>query len=278
VSDSGAAAPILVLPADLPWSLRQTKEPLGWREAIAVAAAALLHTAIILWFLWDWWPSTMLAHEPEAISVTLVFASPPPPPATEVVPLPPPPPPLIGAESGKDEQTTAPPQAEAVGPETTKPPAAPAAPPVREQKVPEPSKTKPRKEVARVDPRKEAETARAAHLEPPRRITVAPGEREQTGDPYLNRARDLLEMHRIYPKVLGQFGLPVEGTPVYEIMVDRGGDLRAMKLVQSSGATGLDEAGEKMIRSTAPFPPLPANYCGEAVVMTVTIHLFPDRP
>jgi periplasmic protein TonB len=69
--------------------------------------------------------------------------------------------------------------------------------------------------------------------------------------------------------------VPVEGTAVYEFLLDRKGRLMGMKLVTSSGTAALDEAGAAMIRETAPFPPLPADYPGEAMGFAITLPLYP---
>ncbi|HEX7968796.1 MAG TPA: TonB family protein [Stellaceae bacterium] len=248
----------------------------GWRDWLAVAAAAFLHAAVIISLIWDWRFPLSPPGETEPIPVRIVFAPPKPEPA------PPPSPPLIGRESGKDQRTTAPPAADAPGPEATKPPEPSRPEPSPAQEKPAPSKdsaaAEPRKEAARHDPRKAADKARAPRPVTPQLLMLEPGEREETGDPYLNHARDLLERHRVYPKVMGQFGLPVEGTPVYAVLIDRTGGLRAVKLLHPSGAAALDEAGATMIRATAPFPPLPGNYPGEMLSMTITIHLFPAAP
>ena len=128
--------------------------------------------------------------------------------------------------------------------------------------------------VARLDPRKEADRLRALHPAPDL-LRIEPGDRQQSGDPYLNQARDLIEAHRTYPNVLGKYGVPVEGTPVYEFLLDRRGHLLGLKLVTSSGMPALDEAGAAMIRATAPFPPLPADAPGEVLHVMVTLPIYP---
>ena len=254
--------------------LRASDDRWGWRDWLAVAAAALLHLAVIAALIWDWRFPLSPPVEAEPIPVRIVFA----PPKPERAP-PQPSPPLIGQESGKDQRTTAPPAADAIGPEATKlPQPQPAPSPEKPTPSKDAAKAEPRKEAARHDPRKEADKARAPRPVTPQLLMLEPGEREETGDPYLNHARDLLERHRVYPRVMGQFGLPVEGTPVYAVLIDRTGGLRAVKLVHPSGAAALDEAGATMIRATAPFPPLPGNYPGDMLTMTITIHLFPAAP
>ncbi len=249
--------------AELPWA--------------GIAAAALQHLALLAWLLLDRSEPLRLDHKPVAIPVSLVFAAPPETPASA-------PPPLANAESGPDQRTTLPPPSDSVAPEPATPPqpapqsAAPEPAPVPAEK-PSPrhqaTQPKPSKEVARLEPAKrESDTLQAPSRAPLRRLNVAPGERLETGDPYLNQLHDLIERHRVYPRVMGPFGLPVEGTAVFGMALDRSGRVLEMRLEHSSGAAGIDHAVENMIRSSVPFPPLPSNY-PDAVVIVVTVRLFP---
>jgi protein TonB len=78
----------------------------------------------------------------------------------------------------------------------------------------------------------------------------------------------------LFPRVTGQLGLPVEGTAIYDVAVDRSGRMLDMRLQRSSGTPGIDRAVADMIRNSLPFPPLPPNYPDE-VGITMAIHLFP---
>jgi periplasmic protein TonB len=285
LSDGENPAPML-LSVDADLRDAGTASPF-WRrdDWLAIVAALLLHAITIAAFLVDWrLPPTA---PPESIPVTIVFA---PPPAPMAAPAAQPKPPLFDRESGKDERTTAPPSAEVTDSAPTRAPgsaaalpeplqpqaAAPTAPPGK----PAPSRdamVKTHDAVTRLDPRKEADRARASHPAP-ERLHIEPGDREQTGDPYANRVTALLERHRTYPNVLGRYGVPVEGTPVYEFVLDRKGRILGLKLVASSGTTALDDAGAAMIRETAPFPPLPPEYPGDGLIVTYTVHLFPKPP
>jgi TonB family protein len=273
-------------------------EPGNKRQALpwlAIAAAALLHGTVLLWLIIDW-SHPVVPPPPDVVPVKIVFAPPPPPP-------PPPPPaappaakpsaPLAYRESGADQRTTAPPPAEETAPEPAAPP-----PPAPEQAKPEPQppapppekptpapqepasaqenpKPPPQKQVARLEPQKKAaERPRAPHATALRHLNVQPGERLETGDPYLNELHALIERHRVYPRIIGPFGLPVDGTAVYDVALDRSGKIIAMKLERSSGVAGLDQAVENMIRSALPFPPLPSDY-PDQVGIVVSIRLFP---
>lgn len=286
MSDGEIGVTPFVLPADLSFrpidGTGRRRQRLPW---LAMLAAALLHILVLLWLIIDWSHLPMPPPQPEPIPVTVVFA--PPKPA----PPPKPPAPLSYRESGPDQRTTAPPPAEAIAPEPASPPPAqpipepptpaPEAMPLPPAEKPAPpresAKPKPHKETARLEPpKKEAPTPRAPRLAPPQRLDLAPGERAERGDPYLNRLYALLEQHRVYPRVMGQFGLPVEGTAIYEVLLARSGAILAMKLARSSGAPGIDRAAEGMIRSSTPFPPLPPDYPDE-ILITISIPLFPPR-
>ena len=287
MSDGDNPAPVLLLPWDADWRDAAAAVP-SWRRSdwLAVVAALLLHVVVIAALVVNWrWPVT---SPPQSIPVTIVFAPPPVPAAPPAPPAPPPKSNPYDRESGKDQRTTAPPAAESASAEPTRPPEATAAP---EPKPPEPqvpasgvpekpappqpaAKPKPHDTVARLDPRKEADRLRALHPAPDL-LRIEPGDRRESGDPYLNQARDLIEAHRTYPNVLGKYGVPVEGTPVYEFLIDRRGHLLGLKLVTSSGMPQLDEAGAAMIRATAPFPPLPADAPGPVLHVMVTLPIYP---
>jgi TonB family protein len=283
LGDRENPVPVLLLPEDAGWHGATVAAPF-WRrdDWPAIMAALLLHVIVIAALLTRWqWP---VATAPESIPVTIVFAPPPAPAAPLAPPVPPAKADPYYRESGKDERTTAPLAAEAKSDEPARAPAAadarapePQAPPSAAGKAapaPHDAKAKTHDKVARLDPRQEADRARAQHpaLD---LLRIEPGDRQQTGDPYLNRARDLIEQHRTYPNVLGRYGVPVEGTPVYEFLLDRKGHLLGLKLVTSSGTAALDEAGAAMIRAAAPFPPLPKDAPGSVLHVIVTLPLYP---
>lgn len=295
------AAPI-VLPVDLAVHdilarNGQRDQPRWWSVVVAV----LLHVAIILWLLLHWLFPVAPPKQLDVVPVKVVFAPPPPPPppppsprpAPEATPAPPPEPQAPKPrQSGKDEKSTTVAAAEEQAPEAAAPPpAAPtkepaptehpsAAPPLPDKSAaPQDSaKSKVNKEVAHLDPRKEANKTRAPLLAQPRHLEFERGDREQVGDPYLNRLRDLIEQHRIYPNAVGPLGLPLEGVATYRVAIDRAGNLRGISIEHSSGAAALDQVGENIVQNTAPFPPLPRDYPGEGVVVTLRLPLFSEHP
>lgn len=259
----------------------QREAALPWRGmAASLTFHALLLILLIIYLNLDW-----RQPEPKVVPVQLVVQPPPPPaPTAALPPVPPPPPtPPTYRESGPDERTVAPPPAETTAPEAASPaPAAPseeqpppAAPPEKPAVPAEMPKPKPKREVARLEPpKREAEKPQAPHLAPALQFKVAPGERLETGDPYLNQLRAAVERHRIYPRVVGQFGLPVEGTAIYEMLLDRSGRLLGIRLQRSSGTPGIDQAAETMLRDSQPFPPPPANF-PDPLPLTVSLTLYP---
>jgi protein TonB len=291
VNEGGTGGSPIALPAEMVVRSIEPGEdraPLPW---LPILAAGLLHALILLWLVSDWSHPAPLPPEPQPIPVQIVLAAPhpKPPPA----PAAPKPAPLSYRQSGPDQETRAPPPAEATAPEAATPPPAapdltspakPAPPPPPEKPTPagelptsaaKSAKPVPHKQVARLEPpKKEAPTLQAPRLAPLRRLNIAPGKHAETGDPYLNRLHALIEEHRVYPRILGQFGLPVEGTAVFDVAVDRSGQVIAMRLAQSSGVPGIDKDVETMIRSSLPFPPLPPDY-PDRVGIVVSIRLFP---
>lgn len=261
------------------------RERLPW---LAMIAAALLHALVLLWLLIDWSRPVILPPEPRVVPVQIVMAPPPSPPPPAAPPAPKPAPAPAFRESGPDQRTTAPPPAEKPAPQPAAPPppapeqktpeteAPPPSPPPEKPAVPQESgKPVPPKDVPRPEPQKqEAAIPVAPHPAPLRRLDVEPGERVETGDPYLNQLYTLIERHRVYPRVIGPLGLAVEGTAVYDVALDRSGKIVAMRLERSSGVAGIDQAVAGMIRSSLPFPPLPPDYPDE-VGIVVTIRLFP---
>jgi colicin import membrane protein len=268
----------------------------------AVLAAAALHLAVFLW-LFHPWRSDAGKTPPASVPVTLVFEPPPKPkpepkpePKPQPAPQPKPAPAPSNAfdrSSGPDAQTTAPPseqdtQKNEEKPELAAPAPAPpaevAAPPpppapavLAEPPTPPKPKSEPPRPAARPPdekplPHPHANTATALHPRTsPNR--VAPGERRTSGDPYLNAIIGELDKHRYYPELARP--LRLTGVARFVVVIDRRGRLIAMQLVQSSGSELLDRAAEKAIRDTLPFPPVPADYPGDPIEITMGIYVGP---
>jgi TonB family protein len=264
-SDGENGAPPIMPPRDAigAASVERRFEP--W---LGIIAAALLHLAVFLWLVLDW-RLAIPPSEPKAVPVRLVLAVPQPEPE----PTPPQPKPQY-RESGKDEQTTAPPASEQPSPEPTAPPPST---PRSELGSPERRESSTDK-AAPSAPRKEAAVTRAPHPEAQRPIEIQPGDRDLRGDPYLNRLRDLIARHWIVPKAASKLGLPLEGVAVYTIIIDPRGNLKSVALKRSSGVPVLDEAGERMLREAAPFPPPPPDFPGTDWPIVWTVSLYSDAP
>src|SRR5580658_605368 len=271
-SDGENGAPPVMLPGDVVGAApgagsaeRRIDEWLG------IAAAALLHLAIILWLVVDWHLS-IPPPQPEAVPVQLVMVPPAPEPAPPPQPVAKPTPKY--RESGQDEQTTAPPSADQAAAEPTAPPAST---PSTELPAPERAETKRDKDAPHA-PRKEAALARAPRPDAQRPIEIEPGERDLSGDPYLTHLRDLIARHWIVPKAASKLGLKLEGVAVYSIIIDPRGNLTSVTLKKSSGAPALDAAGERMLREAAPFPPPPPDFPGIDWPIVWTVGLSSDPP
>lgn len=268
-----AETPFL-LPADPRFrEAREREARYGRLRRTAILAAGVLHAAAIAAFLLRWPFPAPTRSEPAPISVALVTEVPKPPPPARPAPPRQPPHELV---SGPDQTTTAPPQAEAKGPQ-----AAPKSASEEEKKdeaavLAEATSSPPAVPKAKPAPK---EANREMAPEPHKRGSVnrAPGETTTEGDPYLNHMYAMIEQHRSYPaNAIGPLGLRLEGTAVYLIAVSPAGALEGIRLERSSGAPVLDTTARNMIEEAAPFPPLPSYFPRGSVTLTVTIHIFPS--
>ena len=263
-----------------------------------MALAALLHVAIPVLFLLHW-PAAVPIVLPKPIPVALVML--PPPEAPPASPPPPKEPPQAHTlESGPGEHTTALAPAEVVAPERASPPREPDAPtnaPVNEPaetaagespaEKPAPAtaerervKPKPHK-LAHLEPApKEAPKPQAQSLAPPpRHVNIQLGDKNESGDPWLNRVMEVIEAHRVYPRITGQFGLLVEGVAVYDVLIDRSGVIKRVGLLRSSGNPNLDQFGATMLQQSGPLPPVPANVPNnspEGPLIKLALPLYPQ--
>lgn len=258
----------------------------------ALAAALLLHAVIAVVCLVDWAALLNLAlsqaEPPDAIPVTLVYEPPPPPPVVQPQPQPQvqQQSPITPRMSGEDEKT------EAKQEDTPQPalpqPKSPPPQPAQQQKKPTPTRPG-NKEPANVTA--ETSAAREAAAQPETRKDVQPGplfhsirlpgrrggtgERDTAGDAYLNRMKEMVERHRIYPPA-SAFLDGQERVAVLSILVDPSGELVQITTLASSGSSIADEAAGNMIRSSAPFPPIPANYPHIRTLITVEMPIYPN--
>jgi protein TonB len=94
-----------------------------------------------------------------------------------------------------------------------------------------------------------------------------------SGDKYLNEVKAEIERNRFYPAPARALGLT--GRAVLGMIVDRSGHLLGIKLRKSTGVGILDRAAEEIVRKSAPLPPLPADYPGDAVEIEVALYMYP---
>jgi len=264
------------------------------RRAAAIAAALLLHASLIAVLLL----APQKEEPPPPLIVELVAAPPPMPAAQSAAPLAAPSPPAAPAadddvrasggelERANGEPPKSPaPEAEVRTPEATqakdkaqaaaplapasasKRPAPEAAPSAATAALPLPPEAKP-------SPEPEPTGAREATAPPhpplsPKVETASLG--KGGGDRYLNELRDEIKRNYFYPPAARSQHL--SGTAQYDLLLDRQGRLMHVRLLHSSGADILDEAGREMIERSAPFPPPPPDFIGEIVDLTVTLPL-----
>ena len=121
-----------------------------------------------------------------------------------------------------------------------------------------------------------APTAKPSPLKPaarPLEETDKAQSGEGGGDRYLDEVRQEINRNRTYPAEARALG--IAGTAQYAIFIDRQGRLLRLRLLQSSGADMLDEAGMDMIRRSAPFRPPPSSHKGDEVKLVVVLHIGP---
>jgi protein TonB len=180
--------------------------------------------------------------------------------------------------SGKDQETTRPRPAEEKGPAAAPKLAEPE--PRRDEAAEFPAlKFQPKAPTSRPAP-KEAPRQTAPELAQRVTLNARLGDKDQSGDPYLNAFVAKLEQHRSYPAAaIGSLGLHLSGIVVYLIEVSAAGELLGTQLERSSGSPLLDETALKMIQQAAPFPILPSNYPRSSrndVVVEWTAQIFPE--
>jgi TonB family protein len=262
----------------------------------AMAAALLLHIGIIVVCIVDWAAlfdlALVQADRPEAIPVTLVYAPPPPPPPPppkpEAKPQPPQPQPqpaIAPRMSGADEKTEAKAEDEKQQalPQSKSPPPDPAPQPKKQAQhtgdkepasVPPAAKSAEREAALMPEPKKEAPPGELFHSIRLPSQHGGTGERDTAGDAYLNRMKDIVERHRIYPPA-SEFPRGGERLAVYSILVDPSGNLVQVALLAPSGSSIADEAAGNMIRNSAPFPPIPASYPHIRTSIIVEMPIYP---
>ncbi len=217
-----------------------------WLTPWALAAAALLH--LLPAMLW------LLAHlearpslEVPALQVTLVRE---PPPAAKTEP-----PKIAPRESGADEKTQA--------KKTVK-----AEPALPQSGSPRESQARP----VPAEPRADAPAEKFLAIRLPQKGGNA--DRDLAGDAYLNNMKQMIERNRIYPPAADFIG-STNRLSIFSVVLEPSGAMNAITLLNSSGTPRLDEAARLMITSSAPFPPLPADYPQIRTRIVIEIPIYP---
>jgi protein TonB len=254
--------------------------------AFALLLAILLHASAIVSILFEW-PGIADRPVPREIPVDLVLEM---PQAVEEVKEAPPPP-VFERESGGDPNLAqgrvadigpkqAPPESSAARPEASASAlseplleslTAEFAPPQRKPAPPAPPVPPKPVEAPAVAPQQAppAQTAKSEQRPPSRLSLIGQG----GGDTYLNQIRDMIEKQRSYPEV----GNPMQlsGTAIYELRLNRNGEIVSVILLRSTGAGPLDLEGQRIVRRAGPFPPVPANIAGDPVSLRLDLPIHP---
>jgi TonB family protein len=264
------------------------------RLAMAMGLAILLHVLVtaVTVIAPDWWRH---AEPPKAIPITLVAEPPPPPPpppvpAEKPAPPPPPAPPAQPyAESGPDEKmasaTTEPPQpvpsptppasepAPETAPQPVTAPPKPAEPPAPQASVAAPEAPKPVPKP--IPPPKPAAPKAPPKAKPGSPAKAAPpGERNMTGDVYLNAVRAKILRNYRYPDSFRRDGLA--GSTVFLMALARNGEIVRLDVLNSSGSSAIDLYAEEVIRRSSPVPPVPPNIPGDPIPITIVMNIGPN--
>jgi TonB family protein len=213
---------------------------------------------------------------PDAETTTV---RPTPPVEAPPAPVPAPPPPAEAPEPPTHADTPpAPTETPPAAPPTAPPPTVAETPPPPEAipvpppkpPAPEPAKPSPAKQPTKSSPSR-TDLAQVPH--PP----IAPGTREQRGDPYFNAVMERIRPHLAYPPLARNLAL--RGTTILIVALARDGRVLGIRVAQSSGAEILDRAAIQSIRDAMPLPapPPPPPGAGDKIFeMDVTIPFSPD--
>lgn len=276
-----------------------------WRRTVAILLALLLHIAAVATLVGKLPPQT--TPQPQPIPVELAYEPPKPPePAkpADQAPAPQQQQPLPERRSGGDLEhvppgpspastdAEKPPTAEASKPqpadavaETPPPPAMPPLPDLTSpQSEPVPPPATQGATTAPPMPQKKPSppAAQNAAASPPAEPAAATQSSKPDfelgpggGDKYLNAMRDKILSHLVYPPTAELFR--ISGVAFYEIAINRKGELLDVRLAKSSGYAMLDNAGLQTIRMSAPFDPVPDNFPGSTIGLTLRLSMGPEQ-
>lgn len=255
----------------------------------AVVLAALVHGLFVAAFFFSGFERREPVQAPEGVMVSLdsLDAGPPPQAAAPEAP--------VDAPAPRPEAASAPPAAQATPaesiaspiPEAPQPPASVG--PVPAQTAAAPAQAAP---ATPVEPTIESMPAVEPSLEPVSAVAVAPidaseaiepseqivarapevvptetrepdsdangasGSSQESTDDYIVRLRAWLARHKEYPQAARQ--TEIQGTVRLYLVVDQAGNVRELRITQSSGSALLDRAAQQMVERAEPLPRMPA--------------------
>ena len=221
------------------------------------------------------------SDKPADAGTAKLEAAPPPPPdrareQTNVDTPPaeapaPPPLPLPESQTGETPAAIAPEPvpAEPVKPTPKAEPAKPA--PTR----PAPPKAE-RSEAAKAQPQRQtAATSRDSNIstvpapQPSRQPPARSLQDEQPSIGYIRQVAAFLNRVKTYPEKARAAGQ--QGVVVVRFTISRAGQVGSINVLRSSGSEALDEAGLALVRRAAPFPPLPDDFSGPILTLTLPL-------
>jgi periplasmic protein TonB len=108
-----------------------------------------------------------------------------------------------------------------------------------------------------------------AHAPAPSMASPGPAKPAPPPSDYLSRLEAHLNAYKYYPADARIHHL--EGTVQLRFSLDRAGHVLSFDVVESSGSETLDNEVRDMVRRADPFPPMPADYRGETLDLTVPV-------
>lgn len=260
-----------------------SRRPRVWPGRRVIAAAAVLHAALVAWLVVDWrYPTPLPA--PEALQVRLVPAPPPAPrtPPRVLVAAPTLPEPVPVAEArvqpaaaevpapaarkdqwASSQRAVTPPVAADGAEHVPAGATTPFAQGAELKPLPLPAalslKAEPKQQLATfLRPTPKPPVPHRAESQPVRSIRPANRSLDPAGsrDPVVDAL--------------------AAGDALYSVAVETSGRIGAVTLVRSSGSPAFDQAGENMIRTTMNFP-RPAEGGAATTFFSVTLHFTPEQ-
>ena len=188
----------------------------------------------------------------------------------EAPPAPAPPLPVLESQTGEAATPAPPPlpaqpvkpaaKAEPAHPEPARP-----APPKVERR--ETAKPQPQRQTA-AQPREDSISTVPAP-QPSRQPPARSLQDDQPSIGYIRQVAAFLNRVKTYPEKARAAGQ--QGVVVVRFTISRAGQVGSINVLRSSGSEVLDEAGLALVRRAAPFPPLPDDFSGPLLTLTLPL-------